>query len=129
MSFRAHIAVRPFFLMRQPSLTLLYVTGESDLGELVSGFAAAQCGKALPYRQTSKSNRRLRLPVGRSLEEKMNRRKGGAFPHCAAAKPLYRAPGSGFSSHYHPFGSAQVALSTPPPLRERLLVATIADSF
>jgi hypothetical protein len=80
---------------------------------VASGFAAAQFGKALLYRQISKSNRRLCLPVeAQPQKEKMNRRKGGAFPHCAAAKPLYRAPPSGLS-YTHPFSSAQVALRTP----------------
>jgi hypothetical protein len=57
------------------------------------GFAAAQCGKALPYRYVSKTHWRLRLRfMRRSLKKnKRERRKGGAFPHCAAAKPLGRA--------------------------------------
>src|SRR6266511_1768093 len=52
------------------------------------GFAAAQCGKALPYRQLSKNDWRLRLPSeAQPQKKKEERRKGAAFPHCAAAQP------------------------------------------
>src|SRR6266536_1310692 len=52
------------------------------------GSAAAQCGKALPYRQLSKNDWRLRLPSeAQPQKKKEERRKGAAFPHCAAAQP------------------------------------------
>jgi hypothetical protein len=54
----------------------------------ICGFAAAQCGKALPYRLVSKNHWRLRLPVEAQPQKKKRKcRKGGAFPHCAAAEP------------------------------------------
>ncbi len=57
---------------------------------ITCGFAAAQCGKALPFRQPSIFIARLRLaPRGiASASIKAILRKGVAFPHCAAAKPL-----------------------------------------
>jgi imidazolonepropionase-like amidohydrolase len=56
-----------------------------------SGFAAAQCGKALPFRISPAQSARLCLARrGIASEENIRSgsRKGRAFPHCAAAKPL-----------------------------------------
>ncbi len=57
---------------------------------IACGFAAAQCGKALPFRQSPMLIARLRLaPRGRaSASLNPVPRNGVAFPHGAAAKPL-----------------------------------------
>ena len=56
-----------------------------------SGSAAAQCGKAPPYRLSSRSPGGY-ASVRRSLRNKKVNRKGGAFPHWAAAEPLMCSP-------------------------------------
>src|SRR2546421_7801446 len=53
------------------------------------GFAAARCGKARPYRVDSKKKKEAAPPNSRQslLSISYDRRKGKAFPQCAATKP------------------------------------------
>src|SRR5688500_5650093 len=61
--------------------------------------AAAQCGKALPYRDESKRKRGYASESRRSLISITHAdRKGKAFPHCAAAKPQESDRGTGFGT-------------------------------
>src|SRR5688572_26387560 len=54
------------------------------------GSAAAQCGEAPPHRRNRYSFEAAPRKYGgvASMFQEMVVRKGGAFPHCAAAKPL-----------------------------------------
>jgi hypothetical protein len=63
---------------------------------MVAGFAAAQCGKALPFRDAVLFSEAAPLPYeyrgAASGNLQRSSRKGEAFLHCTAAKPMLSLP-------------------------------------
>ena len=70
----------------------------TELAQWFCGFAAAQCGKASPFRQVHFLFSRLCLGAayGGAASKKLERasRYGVAVPHCAAAQPQEQTPRS-----------------------------------